>query len=403
MKKFLILLTAITFFMSATAFADEEEIEQLEEEKASYELAAEKARAAAELIQGKIDSVSELKRQLDEDAAEATAIYEERQAALDETLYRIDENENKLVEVTQELNEKHTVLENRVRDIYINGQISYLDVLFGAQDFSDFLTRMDLLKRVMIRDSELVADVLAYKTEIEEVGKQLEADRRIQTELATKAEEAKDVKLAKAAKQQALIDLMENDKEVYDRQYDEMMASSAEVQRLIHEKEEEMRRAAEAARRQAEMEARAAQSGNVEFPDDGGYVMQSYGGGMIWPISGPITSEFGWRTHPIFGSARFHSGLDIGGDYGMPIHAAASGVVIEAGWIGGYGNTIMIEHGSGIVTLYGHNESLAVSVGQQVSQGEVVAYCGSTGNSTGPHCHFEVRLNGEPVSPWDYL
>ena len=389
--------------MSATAFADEEEIEQLEEEKASYELAAEKARAAAELIQGKIDSVSELKRQLDEDAAEATAIYEERQAALDETLYRIDENENKLVEVTQELNEKHTVLENRVRDIYINGQISYLDVLFGAQDFSDFLTRMDLLKRVMIRDSELVADVLAYKTEIEEVGKQLEADRRIQTELATKAEEAKDVKLAKAAKQQALIDLMENDKEVYDRQYDEMMASSAEVQRLIHEKEEEMRRAAEAARRQAEMEARAAQSGNVEFPDDGGYVMQSYGGGMIWPISGPITSEFGWRTHPIFGSARFHSGLDIGGDYGMPIHAAASGVVIEAGWIGGYGNTIMIEHGSGIVTLYGHNESLAVSVGQQVSQGEVVAYCGSTGNSTGPHCHFEVRLNGEPVSPWDYL
>ncbi|MBQ7722772.1 MAG: peptidoglycan DD-metalloendopeptidase family protein [Selenomonadaceae bacterium] len=409
---FIIFVAMITLLMSAPAFADDEEdfgddeeIQQLEAEKSTYEEAAEKARAAAALIQGKIDSVSELKRQLDDDAAQATALYEERQSALDETVYRIGENEKQLEEVTADLNEKHAVLENRVRDIYINGQISYLDVLFGAQDFGDFLTRMDLLKRVMIRDSELVADVLAYQKEIKEVGKQLEADRRIQEELTAKAEEAKDIKLEKVAKQQALIDLMENDKAIYDRQYDEMMASSAEVERLIHAKEEEMRRAAEEARRQAQMEARrqAAQSGNVDIPDDGGYVMQSYGGGMIWPLSGPITSEFGWRTHPIFGNARFHSGLDIGGDYGMPIHAAASGVVIEAGWIGGYGNTVMIEHGSGIVTLYGHNESLAVSVGQQVNQGDVIAYCGSTGNSTGPHCHFEVRLGGEPVSPWNYL
>ena len=413
MKNFFIICAALMILLtSAPAFADdEEEIQQLEEEKASYESAAEKARAAADLIQGKIDSVSELKRQLDADAAEATALYEERQSALDETLYRIGENENKLVEVTNELNARHGVLENRVRDIYINGQISYLDVLFGAKDFGDFLTRMDLLKRVMIRDSELVSEVLAYQTEIKEVGKQLEADKRIQEELADKAAKAMEVKQEKVAKQQALIDLMENDKEVYDRQYDEMMASSAEVERLIHAKEEEMWRAAEAARRQAEQEARAAQAaqqaGNVdvvEFGEDGGgYVMPSYGGGMIWPISGPITSEFGWRTHPIFGSARFHSGIDIGGDYGLPIHAAAGGVVIEAGWIGGYGNTVMIEHGSGIVTLYGHNESLAVGVGQQVNQGDVIAYCGSTGNSTGPHCHFEVRVGGEPVSPWDYL
>ena len=418
LKKFLILLATITFLLTSPAFADDDaeevdEIEQLESEKASYEEAAERARQAAELIQGKIDSVSEFKRQLDEDAAQATAVYEERQAALDETVYRIGENETKLAEVTQELNEKHAVLEKRVRDIYINGQISYLDVLFGAQDFGDFLTRMDLLKRVIIRDSELVADVLAYQTQIKEVGKQLEADKRIQTELAAKAEEAKDIKLEKAAKQQALIDLMQNDKDVYDRQYDEMMASSAEVQRLILEKEEERRRqaeAAEAARRQAELEAQrqaAAQSGNVEvvdFGDDGGgYTMPSYGGSMIWPLSGPITSEFGWRTHPIFGSARFHSGLDIGGDYGLPVCAAQSGVVIEAGWIGGYGNAVMIDHGGGIVTLYGHNESFAVGVGQQVSQGQVIAYCGSTGNSTGPHCHFEVRVNGEPVSPWDYL
>ncbi len=448
LKKIFILMAAITLLNFSTVFADDEddyyeeeyseepadveyneeideldrldmEIEQLEEEKISYEEAAEKARATAELIQGKIDSVSEFKRQLDEEAAVATADYEEKQAALDETLSRIAENENTLAEVTAELNEKHAVLENRVRDIYINGQISYLDVLFGAQDFGDFLTRMDLLKRVIIRDSELVADVLAYQTEIKEVGKKLEADRQIQEDLAIKAEDAKNLKLEKVAQQQALIDLMQNDKEIYNQQYDEMMASSAEVERLIQEnkykkaaEEEARRRAAEEAQRQAEMEARrqaqleaATQAGNVDVVEFGEeeYIMQSYGGGMIWPISGPITSEFGWRTHPIFGNARFHSGLDIGGDYGMPIHAAQGGIVIEAGWIGGYGNTVMIDHGGGIVTLYGHNESLAVSVGQSVSQGQVIAYCGSTGNSTGPHCHFEVRLGGEPVSPWDYL
>ena len=444
-KKFLILFAAIMLLFNAPAFADDEdeesyedeyaeeeyseepaeevdEIQQLEVEKASYEAAAEKARAAAELIQGKIDSVSELKRQLDEEAAEATADYEAKQAVLDETIYRIGENETKLAEVTVELNEKQAVLQTRVRDIYINGQISYLDVLFGAQDFGDFLTRMDLLKRVIIRDSELVADVLAYQTEIKAVGEQLEADRQVQAEQAAQAEEAKNIKLDKAAKQQALIDLMENDKDIYNRQYDEMMASSAEVTRIIQAKEEERRRQAEAEaarRRQAELEAQrqaalqaqreaAAQTGNVEIVEFGvdepnEYVMPSYGGGMIFPISGPITSEFGWRTHPIFGSQRFHSGIDIGGDYGVPVHAAQSGTVIEAGWIGGYGNTIMIDHGGGISTLYGHNESLAVSVGQYVNQGDVVAYCGSTGNSTGPHCHFEVRLGGEPVSPWDYL
>ena len=124
---------------------------------------------------------------------------------------------------------------------------------------------------------------------------------------------------------------------------------------------------------------------------------------MVWPLSGPITSEFGWRIHPIYGTQKFHSGLDIGGDYGLPIVAAASGVVSDACWISGYGNTVIIDHGGGITTLYGHNQSFAVSVGQSVSQGEVIAYCGSTGNSTGPHCHFEVRVNGSVVSPYGYL
>ena len=377
MRKFFLFFAFFIFTANAMVSADE-----LEREKAAYEAEAQEAKKKSELIQMKIDSVSELKRVLDEEAAVAVADYDEKQGALDETVARLEENSVKLLEAQRDYEKKHATLEKRVRDIYINGQISYIDVLFGAQDFSDFLTRMDLLKRVISQDSNLVNAVLDYQKEITEIKNQLEADKKIQEGLATKAELAKNIKLEKVAKQQALIDRMNSDKEVFDRQYDEKMAASAEITKLIEQKRYREQVAA--------MQSQYTTSG-------------SGSGTMIWPVSGEITSPFGWRTHPIFGSQIFHSGIDIGAEYETPIVAAQNGIVIEAGWIGGYGNTVMIDHGGGVVSLYGHNQSLAVDVGQSVSQGQVVSYCGSTGNSTGPHCHFEVRLNGEPVSPYNYL
>ena len=275
-------------------------------------------------------------------------------------------------------------MEKRVRDIYINGQISYLDVIFGAKDFGDFLTRTDLLKRVMMQDSDLVNSLLDYQAEVQELVKNLDADKKIQERQAINAEQAKNIKLEKVAAQQEIIDKMQNDKDVYNQQYDEMQAAAQQIQRLIEESQFRV-------------------SANTT---NQGYVQQGSGsnsGAMIMPVSGEITSPFGWRTHPIFGNQRYHSGIDIAAEYGTPICAAQSGVVITAGWIDGYGNTIMIDHGGGIVSLYGHNQSLAVNVGQSVNQGQVVAYCGSTGNSTGPHCHFEVRLNGDSVDPNNYL
>ena len=233
MRKVLQIIFAIMFSINAVVFADE--IEELEGQKAEYDAAAEEARLVVETIQAKIDSVSELKRMLDEEANLAVADYEAKQAALDETIWRIEENEKKLLDTEDDYLKKHTRLEKRVRDIYINGQISYLDVMFGAQDFEDFLTRMDLLKRVMIQDSELVNQVLTYRNEIQEIGRQLENDRRRQVEQTIIAEDAKDVKLEKVAEQQALIDMMENDKETYNRQYDEMMAASNHVAQLIQE------------------------------------------------------------------------------------------------------------------------------------------------------------------------
>ena len=140
--------------------------------------------------------------------------------------------------------------------------------------------------------------------------------------------------------------------------------------------------------------------------------MESSGGGssssggtgrFMWPCRGEITSYFGWRTHPIFGTTKYHSGMDIAVDYGTPIMAADSGTVIYSGWLGGYGYAVMIDHGSGLVTLYAHNQSLNVYEGQYVTKGTCISYAGSTGYSTGTHCHFEVRLHGEVTEPLNYL
>lgn len=324
------------------------------------------------MLAGKLDSLSEQKRLLDEAASEAIAEHKARRAELNETLARLEENEEKLAAAEIEYERKSTALGNRVRDIYINGQISYVDVLFGAKDFADLLTRMDLLKRVIKQDYDLVHEVLEQRDAMAALQEALEKDKAAQEPLEKKAREARLAMEDKVAAQQALIDQMKYDKETIDRKQDEARAASERITRMLQ------------------------RSGLRNLPVQGS-------GAMIWPLSGPITSPFGWRTHPITGAQRFHSGIDIGGDYGDPIYAAQAGTVEYAGWISGYGNAVIINHGGGISTLYGHCQSLEVSTGQSVAQGELIAECGSTGNSTGPHCHFEVRVSGEPVNPLEYL
>lgn len=338
----------------------------------SYEdQAAGKLRQSNELQQ-KIDNVSEEKRAIDEAADAAVKEHQARKAELDATEARMRENESALQELQREYDSKRRALGKRVRDIYIHGQISYLDVLFGAKDFNDLMTRMDLLKRIIRRDYGLVTEVAAVRDQLELAQAELEKDRETQAEQENRAHKARQDMEEKVARQQALIERLKTDKALIDQQYEELMAASRQVGAMIRER------------------------------GDSGVIV-SGSGAMIWPLAGTVTSEFGWRIHPITGAQRFHSGVDIGGDYGQSIHAAQSGTVEYAGWISGYGNAVIINHGGGITTLYGHNQSLAVSEGQSVSQGQTIAYCGSTGNSTGPHCHFEVRQNGEPVSPYAYL
>jgi len=247
-----------------------------------------------------------------------------------------------------------------------------VDVLFGAKDFSDLLTRMDLLKRVIKQDYELVRAVLDDRNAMVALKEELEKDKEAQEPLERQARLARKAMEEKVEKQHALIEQMKYDKATIDRKQDESRAASERITRMLQ------------------------RSSMVNLPVQGS-------GAMAWPLAGTITSDFGWRTHPITGAQRFHSGVDIGGDYGMPIYAAQAGTVEYAGWISGYGNSVIINHGGGISTLYGHCQSVNVSTGQNVAQGELIAACGSSGNSTGPHCHFEVRVNGEPVNPLNYF
>ena len=177
----------------------------------------------------------------------------------------------------------------------------------------------------------------------------------------------------------------------------ELEESKAELQAQLDALNAEADRiSAEIKARQEALEQQQAQSGNNK---------PNYSGGrMMWPCDSTyITSEFGYRIHPITGIWTGHTGIDIGCNMYAPIYAAESGTVILAEEYGGYGNAIVIDHGGGITTLYGHNEELYVSVGQKVSRGETIAGAGSTGWSTGPHLHFEVRESGEYVDPMGYL
>jgi murein DD-endopeptidase MepM/ murein hydrolase activator NlpD len=188
------------------------------------------------------------------------------------------------------------------------------------------------------------------------------------------------------------------------------LKAEADAQRAeaasAEEQEQQVLASVQAKKAQYESELAAEQARIAAELRPGGSAGLSSGGGsgrVQWPLQGPLNSGFGYRQDPFGQGTRLHTGLDIGADTGTPIHAAASGTVNSAGWNGGYGNCVIIDHGDGLATLYGHQSRIAVSAGQMVNQGDVIGYVGSTGNSTGPHLHFEVRVNGEPENPLNYL
>jgi murein DD-endopeptidase MepM/ murein hydrolase activator NlpD len=276
----------------------------------------------------------------------------------------------------------------RLSDIYEHGDMGYVDVLLSARSFTDFVERWEDLRLLIAanqrairqrRDSERKVSKIEIELQSAQVAleQSAEAQRRAKNQLATLADErAQLVTIA-------------------DEQRRHVASQVAEMENLSAGEEAQLEALIVARQREIEAErvARARASGITGTPVAEG------GGSMSWPVSGTITSPFGWRHNPFGGGLDFHPGLDIGAPTGTTISAAAGGTVISAGWYGGYGNYILIDHGGGIATGYGHCSRIFVAAGQTVQRGQAIGAVGSTGASTGPHLHFEVRVNGKPVDP----
>lgn len=326
-----------------------------------------------------------IQRDLDTATAELKQVQAER-IQLDKD---ITKTEAELKAAQARLQSREKVFYKRVRDIYINGRLSYLDVVVGSKDFSDFANRMEMLKRILQSDMDLINTIKTEREEIASKKAKLEEDRAKVLELEKVAQEKQNLINQKKAERQAVLERAMNDRDTAERAYNELMASSASITAMLQQR---------AAERAAAAAAAASQGGS-----GGGATWVQGTGQLAAPVVAPITSDFGWRIHPIYGTRRLHAGTDFGVDEGTPVHAADGGVVVEAGWVSGYGYTVIIDHGNGMSTLYAHNSDVAVSPGQTVSKGQVVSYSGNTGGSTGPHLHFEVRINGEPTDPMGYL
>ncbi|MGZ4386790.1 MAG: murein hydrolase activator EnvC family protein [Gaiellaceae bacterium] len=327
--------------------------------------------------------ISDLQTQVDTASAAYASLQQEllrRTAGLRRTTSLYNDESNQLVLARENYREIKLLLERRLVSIYQSDPPDTVEILLTARSLGELTRQLDLARSISAHDRQISDQVKSFRDRMGVMRERTGAVRqrmKVETQaIRHRTMEARwernrlansrdQLSSARATKQHALDGVRES-KAAYLREVAHLQASSAAIAAHI----------------------RAVGSTTAGAPTPSGFV---------WPLSGIITSGFGMR----WGS--LHPGLDIAAPIGTPIHAAASGTVIYAGWESGYGNFVVIDHGGGIATAYGHQSAIAVSDGQSVTQGQVIGYVGSTGYSTGPHLHFEVRVNGTPVDPMGYL
>ena len=377
---------------NANAATTQAEIDELKEQRNQLKEQQKDIQNTVNSLRGQQDKLIELKTALDEKNAITLQqiLNLEEQIALHEEL--IEQKSVELEKAQDVADEQLSRLKVRIRNMEENGRYNYVAVLFGAESISEFLSLMDDIGDIMKSDRDLensykeaVTDLKAVKSEYEEARLELKEQKAELTNLSAQLE--KDIAEANAAIQE-----LEGDISANSAILSQLNAQDKEMQDKINQKIKELN--------EQNKPSNPSNPSNPSKPSGSGTL-------TVWPsYCTYITSVQGNRVHPITGQYGTHGGTDIGASYGSAIYAAGSGTVVTAynnsAYNGGYGNYAMINHGNGIQTLYAHMSVCSVTVGQTVSAGQTIGYVGSTGRSTGPHLHFEVRVNGSRVDPQSY-
>jgi murein DD-endopeptidase MepM/ murein hydrolase activator NlpD len=352
----------------------------------------EKAREREGVLTDEIALVTDKIRALQDDVDSATARLGQLESVLALHQHKLDRlNElyrlqtRRLVFLQRQHKAAERRLSKRLVDIYTSDQVSTLAVVLEAGNFSDLLDQLEYLNEIGSQDERIATEVENAKLSMQETRN---ATRRTRAQVAATTREVAE----RTAEQRAVRDrLAWSQRELATARRDKRST----LETVRGDKQEALDHMAELQAQSAALSARirSAQSSAVVPAPTG----QESAAGLVWPVHGVLTSTYGWRW------GRMHEGIDLAVPSGTPVVSAAAGTVIVAGWMGGYGNLVVVDHGNGIATAYGHNTSVAVNYGQSVAQGQLIAYSGNTGHSTGPHVHFEVRVNGTPVDPLGYL
>ena len=318
------------------------------------------------------DQVNSLEQQINSKQSDI----DELEASISEAQAKLETLEEELAAAEEKVNTQNENLNARLRNMYKNGSVGFIDVLMDSGSFSEFLNNLSLVEKVYTSDQDVLEELQKAYDEIDAKKKEIET---LQAELSESKATMEEQKSS-----------LEADKASVEKKKSEIAADSAETQRELDKLEADAQALTSSIRNSGSSSSSSKYNGGI----------------MAWPVPSchTISSGYGGRIHPTTGKYKFHGGLDIPGSYGSAIVAANSGKVIWAGNRGdSYGNYVIIDHGGGVSTLYGHSSKVLVSSGQRVSRGQRIANVGSTGRSTGPHCHFEVRINGSRVNPNPYV
>lgn len=339
----------------------------------------------AENTESKLKSNQEKQDELDikiSNLNEKKEKVEEKINLANKKIEKINNESEQLKEDIKKLEEdiasNEEILGDRLKVINNNYTLGYLKVILSSNSISDFLNNVYIVQEVVAQDKQMLKDLESDKSEIE--GKKATLDKN--------KEEAKVIK-----------DELIKDKESLEEDKSELKKLKKELVNEEEALEEKLQKIA-AENAKASNDSNSSKSNSSNSTNSNTVISNG-----SWPVPGysTISSPFGYRIHPVLGVKKLHTGIDIPAPTGTPAVAVASGTVIYSGVQGSYGNTVMIRHDNGLVSLYAHNSSLVVQVGDKVKKGQVVTKIGSTGRSTGPHLHFEIRVNGTPQNPLNYL